>query len=77
MSEQTDRLRVWALARLQEPSTVAGLISAVSIIVGHTITPEYTTAIVTLAGLFASAVAVVTPQHRRRPDDQSPEEPQS
>ena len=55
-------LRIWILARAQEPSTVVGVIAAIAIIIGHTVTPEYTQAIATIVGLIASAVCVVTPQ---------------
>ena len=46
------------LAKLAEPSTVAGLVLASGLVVGHAIAPEYAGAVATWIAFVASAVLV-------------------
>ena len=55
-----NELRAWVVARAQERSTVAGVVTAAATVVGWTVTPEHADAVATLAGLVASAIAVAT-----------------
>lgn len=57
-------LRAWALARLGENSTLAGLMAAASTIGGWHLAPEYGAAIATIASLLASAIAIATKERR-------------
>ena len=54
------QLRAWVVARAQERSTVAGVVTATATVAGWTITPEHADAVATLAGLAASAIAIAT-----------------
>ena len=54
------QLRAWIVARAQEKSTVAGVVTAAATVAGWTITPEHADAVATLAGLAASAIAIAT-----------------
>ena len=55
-----NELRAWVVARAQERSTVAGIVTAAATVVGWAITPEHADAVATLAGLVASAIAIAT-----------------
>lgn len=64
-----ERLRAWALARLSERSTWAGVIIATGVVTGMHADPEKAEAIGLLGSLAGSALAVVLPDPPRRRDD--------
>lgn len=54
----------WLLTRLQEKSTICGLIGAFAILAGHVIAPDHLDAIGTIVSFGLSAVAVVVREHK-------------
>ena len=58
--DQFAALRAWVVARAQEKSTVATVVTALGALAGVTVLPERTEAIATLAWLVSSAIAVAT-----------------
>jgi hypothetical protein len=54
----------WALARAQEPSTVAGICAAGATMGGYAMTPEYAQSIALFSGMFASLVCVLTKERK-------------
>ena len=62
MGPKLDKLRDWMLCRLQESTTWAGLITAISVLIGMNIIPEKAESIAVIGSFVASAVAVFFPQ---------------
>lgn len=67
MEADFDALGVWALARLQERSTVAGIVGAVALLCGSVIDPAKLDALATVVGAMTSIVCIVTKEAPKCP----------
>lgn len=64
MNEQLVRLRDYAIARLQEPTTWRGLVLVVTAIGGVKAPPEYWEAIITVGLMVAGVIGALVPDRR-------------